>query len=56
MPNIRSYRELRVYQNALEATMMIFEITKAFPAEEKYWMTDQIRRSSRSVCTNLAEA
>ena len=56
MPNIRSYRELRVYQNAFEATMMIFEITKAFPAEEKYSMVDQVRRSSRSVCTNIAEA
>lgn len=56
MPNIRSYRELRVYQNAFEATMMIFEITKAFPPEEKYSMVDQVRRSSRSVCTNIAEA
>lgn len=56
MPNIRSYRELRVYQNAFEATMMIFEITKAFPAEEKYSMVDQVRRSSRSACTNIAEA
>ena len=36
--------------------MMIFEITKAFPAEEKYSMVDQVRRSSRSVCTNIAEA
>ncbi len=56
MGNIRSYRELRVYQNAFEAAMMIFEITKLFPPEEKYSMTDQVRRSSRSVCTNIAEA
>ena len=56
MPNIRSYRELRVYQNAFEAAMMIFEITKSFPPEEKYSMVDQARRSSRSVCTNIAEA
>lgn len=56
MPNIRSYRELRVYQNAFDAAMMIFEITKSFPPEEKYSMTDQVRRSSRSVCTNIAEA
>src|SRR5476649_2562773 len=56
MPNIRSYRELRVYQNAFEATMMIFEITKTFSPEEKYSMVDQVRRSSRSVCTNIAEA
>ncbi|PYT01035.1 MAG: four helix bundle protein [Acidobacteria bacterium] len=56
MPNIRSYRELRVYQNAFRAAMRIFELTKKFPAEEKWSMVDQIRRSSRSVCTNLAEA
>lgn len=56
MPNIRSYRELRVYQNAFEGAMKIFEITRSFPPEEKYSMVDQMRRSSRSVCTNLAEA
>jgi four helix bundle protein len=54
--NIRHFRELRVYQNAMAAAMQIFEITKAFPAEERYSMTDQMRRSSRSVCANLAEA
>jgi four helix bundle protein len=56
MSNIRSYRELRVYQNAFESAMRIFEMTKNFPAEEKYSMVDQMRRSSRSVCANLAEA
>ncbi|MEA2083614.1 MAG: four helix bundle protein [Thermodesulfobacteriota bacterium] len=56
MANIRHYRELRVYQNAMAAAMNIFEITKAFPTEEKYSMVDQMRRSSRSVCANLAEA
>ena len=56
MASIRSYRDLRVYQNAFEAAMEIFEITKTFPAEEKYSMVDQMRRSSRSVCANLAEA
>jgi four helix bundle protein len=56
MPNIRSFRELRVYQNAFECTMLVFEISKGFPAEEKYSMVDQIRRSSRSVCANVAEA
>ena len=56
MSNIRSYRELRVYQNAFESAMKIFEFTKTFPAEEKYSMVDQMRRSSRSVCANLAEA
>jgi four helix bundle protein len=44
-----------VYQNAFAAAMMIFEITKDFPVEEKYSMVDQVRRSSRSVCTNIAE-
>jgi four helix bundle protein len=53
---IRSYRDLRVYQNAMEAAMEIFELTKGFPPEEKYSMVDQMRRSSRSVCTNIAEA
>jgi len=56
MANIRSYRELRVYQNAFELAMDIFEITKTFPADKKYSMVDQMRRSSRSVCANLAEA
>ncbi len=52
----KSHKELRVYKNAFEAAMEIFQITKAFPSEEKYSLVDQIRRSSRSVCTNLAEA
>jgi len=56
MANIRSYRELRVYQSAFELAMAIFELTKEYPAEEKYSMVDQMRRSSRSVCANLAEA
>jgi four helix bundle protein len=53
---IESYRDLRVYQAAIKAAMMIFEITKKFPSEEKYSMTDQMRRSSRSVCANIGEA
>jgi four helix bundle protein len=56
MPKIANFRELRVYQNAIEAAMKIFEITKSFPAEEKFSMVDQMRRSSRSVCANIAEA
>lgn len=56
MPNIRSYRELRVYQRAFSAAMRVFEITKSFPAEEKYALVDQMRRSSRGVCSNMAEA
>ena len=55
MGNIKGFRDLRVYQNALDAAMKIFEITKTFPAEEKYSMVDQMRRSSRSVCSNIAE-
>ncbi len=53
---INSYKELHVYRNAMDAAMEIFEITKGFPNEEKYSLVDQIRRSSRSVCSNIAEA
>lgn len=53
---IQSHRELHVYENSRNAAMKIFKITKSFPVEEKYSLTDQIRRSSRSVCANLAEA
>jgi four helix bundle protein len=56
MQNIRSYKELRVYQAAIDAAMRIFEITKRFPSEERYSMTDQMRRASRSVCSNIGEA
>lgn len=54
--NIRSYKELRVYQRAMDVAMEIFQITKGFPIEEKYSMVDQMRRSSRSVCAAIAEA
>jgi len=56
MPRIESYKDLRVYQTAMDATMAIFELTKTFPPEEKYSLVDQVRRSSRSVCTNIGEA
>ena len=56
MANIRSHRGLEVYRLAFEAAMQIFEITRGFPREERYSLTDQIRRSSRSVCANIAEA
>jgi four helix bundle protein len=52
----KSHRELRVYQLAFESATLIHEVTKKFPSEEKYSLTDQIRRSSRSVCANIAEA
>jgi len=53
---LRHYRDLDVYRKAFSAAMNIYDITKIFPAEEKYSLVDQIRRSSRSVCSNLAEA
>jgi four helix bundle protein len=53
---IKSVRDLVVYRKAFDAAMRIFEISKTFPKEEKYSLIDQIRRSSRSVCTNLSEA
>ena len=52
---IRSVRELDVYKLAFETAMEIFGISEAFPKEETYSLTDQMRKSSRSVCTNLAE-
>src|SRR5437773_3758448 len=53
---IRHFRDLHVYQNALVTGLRVYELSKKFPAEERYALTDQIRRSSRSVCTNIAEA
>ena len=53
---INSVRDLVVYKRAFDSAMTIFEISKKFPKEEMFSMTDQIRRSSRSVCTSLAEA
>ena len=52
---ISSVRDLDVYKLAFNTAMDIFEISKSFPKEEKYSLTDQIRRASRSVCANLAE-
>lgn len=53
---IKSHEDLEVYQMSFNAAMKIFELSKKFPVEERYSLTDQIRRSSRSVCANLAEA
>ncbi len=53
--NYRGFRDLIVYQKSYKAALEIFELTKTFPKEEQYSLTDQIRRSSRSVPTNLAE-
>ncbi len=53
---IRHFRDLEVYQRSFALAVDIFQISKKFPNEERYSLTDQIRRSSRSVCANLAEA
>lgn len=53
---IKDHRELRVYQAAFKAAVEIFNLSKSFPNEERYSLTDQMRRSSRSVCANIAEA
>lgn len=53
---IYSYKELKVYLNAFQAAMEIFHRTKDFPRSEMYSLVDQMRRSSRSVCSNIAEA
>ncbi len=53
---ISRHQDLEVYRKAFEAAMRVFEISKAFPKEETYSLTDQVRRSSRSICSNLAEA
>jgi four helix bundle protein len=52
--DLKHFRDLEVYQLSFKSAMRIFEITKTFPSEEKFSLTDQIRRSSRSVCSNLA--
>lgn len=53
---IQNHQDLLVYRKAFDAAMNIFDLSKPFPKEETYSLTDQIRRSSRSVCSNLAEA
>jgi len=56
MNKIKTHRDLNVFKLSFEAGMEIYEITKKFPKEEMYSLTDQIRRSSRSVSGNIAEA
>jgi four helix bundle protein len=53
---IKSAKELNIYKKAYELAMAAFKLSKDFPAEEKYALTSQIRRSSRSICLNLREA
>lgn len=55
MQNNAGFTDLKVYQASYQFAMEIFKITKNFPKEEKYSLIDQIRRSSRSVCSNIAE-
>jgi four helix bundle protein len=52
----KTHRDLQVYETAFQSAMTIFQESKQFPKEERYSLTDQIRRSSRSICANLAEA
>ena len=56
MGNIKTHKDLQVYQLAFQAAVEIHQISMMFPPEEKYSLTDQIRRSSRSVCANIGEA
>ncbi|QIF01033.1 four helix bundle protein [Roseimicrobium sp. ORNL1] len=56
MPNIRSFRDLIVWQKSMDAAMAVFELSKKWPSEERFSLTDQIRRSSRSVPANISEA
>lgn len=56
MSKIESFKDLIVYQKAYKLAMEIFEISKCFPKEEKYSLTDQMRRSSRSVTSCIAES
>lgn len=53
---IRNHRQLDVHRRAFDFAMRVCQLSKSFPADERYSLTDQIRRSSRSVCCNIAEA
>ena len=56
MASIRSFKELVVWNRAMDAAVAVFEATRAFPGSERFSMTDQVRRSSQSVPANIAEA
>jgi len=53
---VRTHKDLDVYNLAFESAMEIFQLSKMFSKEERYSLTDQVRRSSRSVCANISEA
>src|SRR5947207_1144977 len=54
--SVADYNDLRVYRSTFEAAVQIYELSRGFPTEEKYSLSDQVRRSSRAVCANIAEA
>lgn len=56
MPIIKFHQDLKVFQKSVDVAMIIFELSKSFSKEELYSLTDQIRRSSRSVSANISEA
>jgi four helix bundle protein len=56
MKAAKHFRDLDVYQNAMTQVMRVFDLTKTFPSDERSALTDQVRRSSRSVSANVAEA
>lgn len=56
MATIQSFKELKVWQRAMDAAVLVFELSEKFPASERFSITDQIRRSSQSVPANVAEA
>jgi four helix bundle protein len=56
MKLIKTHRDLEVYKESFDLAMQIFQNSKSFPKEERYSLSDQVRRSSRSICANLAEA
>jgi four helix bundle protein len=56
MPMVKHFRDLDVYQAAMSLVMEVFALSKEFPPDERFTLTDQIRRSCRSICANLAEA
>ncbi|MEE9167003.1 MAG: four helix bundle protein [Candidatus Neomarinimicrobiota bacterium] len=51
-----SFKKLKVYENAYQLAMDVFKVSKSFPKEETYSLTDQMRRASRSICANIVEA
>jgi len=55
MPMVRSFKELNVWQNSIELAVLVFEHSKSFPSDERFSLTDQVRRASRSIASNISE-